>query len=109
MKASGTKLAREKRSQHRDAKTPDILATRRRQHQLFQEVVHRLEACTSWSSRDCEAMTPQALAEEMSRVHEDVAHLKVGEKYTTFSNQAQLKPDSPTLGPRVSYCRHASA
>ena len=47
MKASGTKLARENttRSQHRDAKTPDVLATRRRQRQLFQEVVPRLEAC----------------------------------------------------------------
>ena len=38
-------LAREKRSQHRDAKTPYVLATRRTQHQLSQEIVHRLEAC----------------------------------------------------------------
>ena len=85
MKASGTKLAREKRSQHRDAKTPDILATRRRQHQHFQEVVHRLERCmvrVTYTRRDCEAMTPQALVEELSRVHGNVAHHKRQEKGT---------------------------
>ena len=44
-------------------------------------------------------MTPQALAEELSRVHEDVAHRKRGEKGTrrTQTKRSQCRTVEPEV------------